>query len=50
MNVNAGVYVRQIVQLGIVDEIVAASTRLMFSYFVDDDNMKVIIVHFNDEK
>ena len=48
MNVNAGVHVRQIVQLEKgVDEIVASSTRLMCSY---DDNMKVAIVHFDDEK
>ena len=44
---NAGVHVRQIVQLEKrVEEIVASSTRLMCSY---DDNEKVAIVHFDDE-
>ncbi len=51
MNVNAGVHVRQIVQLAKrkqqrVDFIVASSTRLMCSY----DNKTVEIVHLGDKK
>jgi WD40 repeat protein len=48
MNVNAGVHVRQIVQLEkCVHAIVASSTRLMCSY---DYTQKAAIVHFGDKK
>jgi len=52
MNVNAGGYVRQIVQLEkLVNNIVASSRRLMCSYdYKMLHNEKVAIVHFDDEK